>query len=87
MLDCDIALLFNVEIRRLNEQMKRNIERFPDDFCFQLNSLEFKSLKSQNATFSASTKGRKHLPFVYTEHGVIALAGGFKKRCCFQNEC
>ncbi len=52
MLDRDIADLFGVETRRLNEQMKRNIERFPEDFCFQLNYSEFKNLKSQNATSS-----------------------------------
>ena len=78
MLDSDIAALFEVETKVLNQQMKRNIERFPDDFCFQLNSKEFKSLKSQNVTFKSSTKGRKHLPHVYTEHGVMALAGVLK---------
>lgn len=50
MLDCDIALLFEVETKRLNEQMKRNKTRFPEDFCFQLNSQEFNILKSQKAT-------------------------------------
>ena len=78
MLDSDVAFFFGVEVRRLNEQMKRNIERFPVDFCFQLNSNEFKSLRSQNATFNFATKGRKYNPYVYTEHGVIALAGVIK---------
>ena len=50
MFDCDIGLLFEVEAKRLNEQMKRNKTRFPEDFCFQLNSQEFNNLKSQNAT-------------------------------------
>ena len=50
MLDSDIVLLFEADTKRLNEQMKRNKNRFPNDFCFQLNSKEFKSLKSQNAT-------------------------------------
>lgn len=78
MLDSDIAYLFEVETRRLNEQMKRNISRFPDDFCFQLNSIEFKFLRSQNATFNYSTNGRKYIPYVYTEHGIMALAGVLK---------
>ena len=78
MLDRDIAFLFDIEIKNLNQQMKRNIERFPDDFCFQLNSKEFKYLRSQNVTFSASTSSRKYIPYVYTEHGIIALAGVIK---------
>ena len=78
MLDSDISSLFNVEVRRINEQMKRNIERFPEDFCFKLNSKEFKCLRSQNATFSRSTLNRKYPPYVYTEHGVMALAGVLK---------
>lgn len=78
MLDSDIANLFKVEVRVINQQMKRNIERFPEDFCFQINSREFKTLRSQNVTFNYSTKGRKYLPYVYTEHGIMALAGVIK---------
>lgn len=78
MLDVDIAYFFGVETKRLNEQMKRNIERFPEDFCFKLNSLEFKNLRCQNGIFNASKVGRKYLPYAYTEHGVIALAGVLK---------
>ena len=78
MLDSDIASLFQVEPRAVNQQMKRNIDRFPEDFCFQLNSKEFKTLRSQNVTFNTSTKGRKYLPYVYSEHGVMALAGVLK---------
>ena len=70
MLDSDISKYFNVQTNRLNEQMKRNKLRFPDDFCFQLNSKEFKNLTSQNAT--SSYGGRRYLPYVYTEHGIIA---------------
>ncbi len=55
MLDSDIATLFDVEVRRHNEQMRRNKNRFPKDFCFKLNSLEFQTLKSQIAI---SNKGR-----------------------------
>ena len=73
MLDSDIAQCFNVPTSRLNEQMKRNKDRFPQDFCFQLNSSEFRNLTSQNAI--SSYGGRRHLPYVYTEQGIIALAG------------
>ena len=73
MLDSDIAQCFNVPTSRLNEQMKRNKDRFPQDFCFQLNSCEFRNLTSQNAI--SSYGGRRHLPYVYTEQGIIALAG------------
>ena len=73
MLDSDIAQCFNVPTSRLNEQMKRNKDRFPEDFCFQLNSNEFRNLTSQNAI--SSYGGRRHLPYVYTEQGIIALAG------------
>ena len=76
MLDSDLAELFKVETRRLNEQMRRNINRFPNDFCFQLNSKEFKILTSQNAI--SSYGGRRYRPYVYTEHGIIALAGVLK---------
>ena len=75
MLDSDIAKLFEVDTKRLNEQMKRNQNRFPEDFCFQLNSNEFKSLKSQNAISNNGRGGRRKLPYVYTEQGIIALAG------------
>lgn len=78
MLDSDIAHFFDVETKRINEQMKRNKVRFPEDFCFQLNSLEFKTLKSQNATSNIGRGGKQKLPFVYTEHGIIALAGVLK---------
>ena len=78
MLDSDIAVFFDVETKRINEQMKRNKARFPEDFCFQLNSLEFKTLKSQNATSNIGRGGKQKLPFVYTEHGIIALAGVLK---------
>lgn len=50
MLDSDVAYFFGTEVKKLNQQMKRNKERFPDDFCFQLNSKEFKIQRSQNVT-------------------------------------
>ncbi len=74
MLDTDIAALFQVEVRRLNEQMKRNLSRFPVDFCFQLSAEEYKGLKSQFA-ISFGPGGKTKLPYVYSEHGIVALAG------------
>ncbi len=76
MLDSDIAELFDIETKHLNRQMKRNVERFPEDFCFQLNSNEFKILRCQNVTTKSG--GRRYYPFVYTEEGIIALAGVLK---------
>ena len=76
MLDSDIAELFQIETKRLIQQMKRNINRFPEDFCFQLNSKEFKNLRLQNVT--SSYGGRRYLPYVFTEQGIIALAGVLK---------
>jgi len=78
MIDSDVAFFFGTEIKKLNQQMKRNKDRFPEDFCFQLNSNEFKSLRSQNVTIDNKNKKRKYLPYVYTEHGVLALAGVIK---------
>ena len=72
MLDTDIASLFQVDVKRLNQQMKRNKERFPEDFCFQLT--EEGILKSQFA-ISSLWGGRRYFPYVYTEQGIIALAG------------
>ena len=65
MLDSDLAELYGVETRRLNEQVKRNLLRFPDDFMFQLSDDEFNNLKSQIAT--SSWGGRRKPPFVFTE--------------------
>jgi len=72
MLDSDLAELYGVETRRLNEQVKRNISRFPEDFMFQLSEFEFENLKSQFAT--SSWGGRRKLPNVFTEHGVLMLS-------------
>lgn len=90
MLDSDVAFYFQVETKRLNQQMLRNKIRFPEEFCFKLNSYEFKNLKLQNVTSNTvdlisqnatSKRGGKHkLPYVYTEHGIIALAGVIKSK-------
>jgi len=76
MLDSDVAYFFGVETKNLNKQMKRNANRFPEDFCFQINSLEFKNLRFQNVT--SNYGGRRYLPYAYTEEGIITLAGVLK---------
>ena len=73
MLDFDLAELYQVETRRLNEAVKRNIRRFPDDFMFQLNADEWKNLKSQFAT--SSWGGTRKLPYAFTEQGLAMLSG------------
>jgi hypothetical protein len=71
-LDYDLSSLYGVENKRLNEQVKRNIERFPEDFMFQLDAEEWKNLKSQNAT--SSWGGTRKRPFAFTENGVAMLS-------------
>ena len=73
MLDKDLAELYQVETRRLNELVKRNIDRFPYDFMFQLKKEEFQNLMSQNAT--SSWGGVRKLPYAFTEQGVAMLSG------------
>jgi hypothetical protein len=72
MLDADLAELYRVTTKRLNEQVRRNRLRFPSDFMFRLTAAEAKNLRSQIAT--SSWGGRRYLPLVFTEHGVAMLA-------------
>jgi len=72
MLDSDLAELYQVETKRLNEQVRRNMERFPEDFMFELTKEEWNDLKSQSAT--SSWGGRRKLPLVFTEHGILMLS-------------
>ena len=74
MLDSDLAQLYGVSTTRLNEQFKRNRNRFPRDFAFQLEPEEFKNLISQIAISSFRHGGQRKLPWVFTEHGAIMLA-------------
>lgn len=76
MIDADLAELYQVTTGRLNEQVKRNIEKFPKDFMFQLTDKEWENLKSQNAI--ASWGGRRTNPYVFTEQGVASLSGILK---------
>ncbi len=88
MLDSDLANIYRVETKRLNEQVRRNIERFPKDFMFQLTEREWASLRSQIAALKNDNplrsqiatlennrgKHRKYMPYVFTEHGAVMLA-------------
>lgn len=76
MLDSDLAELYNVETRVLNQAVKRNSDRFPEDFMFQLSKKEFEILKSQNVI--SSWGGRRTPPYAFTEHGTIMLASVLK---------
>ncbi len=77
MLDKDLAALFNVETKRLKEQVKRNIERFPEHFMFELTASENESLRSQIATLKRGQHS-KYLPIAFTEHGVLMLSNVLK---------
>jgi len=68
----DLALLYGVTAKRLNEQVKRNKERFPDDFAFQISTEELRNLRSQFAT--SSWGGSRYLPYAFTEHGALMAA-------------
>ena len=73
MLDSDLAAIYGVTTKRLNEQLRRNRRRFPQDFAFQLTTEEFRNLRPQFAT-SKGRGGRRYFPWVFTEHGAIMLA-------------
>lgn len=83
MLDSDVARLYHYETRRINETVKRNIERFPIEFCFQLNSNEYETLKSQIAT-SNIRGGKQKLPYVFTEKGILMLSGLLKNEIAIE---
>ncbi len=72
--DSDLARLYGVSTKRLNEQVRRNRDRFPDDFMFQLEIQEVVALRSQIATSKESKGGRRYRPYVFTEHGAVMAA-------------
>ena len=74
LLDADLATLYDVTTKRFNEQVKRNLDRFPEDFMFQLTEEEFAALRSQFATSNVGRGGRRYLPYAFTEHGAIMAA-------------
>ena len=80
MLDSDVAELYNCETKYINRVVKRNIERFPNEFCFQLTEKEYEFLRCQFVTLKEEGRGkhRKYMPYVFTEHGITMLAGLLK---------
>jgi hypothetical protein len=78
MLDSDLAELYQVETKRVKEQVKRNISRFPTKYMFELTQKEFDFLRSQNATSKTGRGGTRYLPMVFTEHGVLQLSNVLK---------
>jgi hypothetical protein len=78
MLDSDLAAMYQVETKRLKEQVKRNISRFPAKYMFELTQIEFDSLRSQFATSKTGKGGTRYLPMVFTEHGVLQLSNVLK---------
>lgn len=74
MLDDDLAALYGVATKRLNEQARRNADRFPADFMFRLSAAEAIALRSQIATSKTGRGGRRHLPHAFTEQGVAMLS-------------
>lgn len=80
MLDEDLADLYGVETKRLVEQVKRNLDRFPEDFMFQLNGEETAALRSQIATSNIGRGGRRYAPYVFTEQGVAMLSSVLRSK-------
>ncbi len=73
-LDTDLAVLYGVSVKQLNQQIKRNAKRFPSDFLFRLSPVEYGNLRSQIVTSSSGHGGRRYLPHAFTEHGAIMAA-------------
>ena len=82
MLDTDLAELYEVENKQLKRQVKRNIERFPEDFMFELTQTEFNNLRSQFGT--SRWGGARYLPMAFTEHGVLMLSSVLNSRKAVQ---
>jgi len=74
MIDRDLAVLYGVETKRLKEQVKRNLSRFPEDFMFELSKEEFENWRSQIATSNSDKMGLRYAPMAFTEHGVLMLS-------------
>jgi len=84
MLDADLAALYGVTTKRLNEQVRRNIARFPNDFMFQLTREEVESLRSQFATSNKGRGGRRYAPLAFTEQGIAMLSSVLNSRRAIQ---
>lgn len=84
MLDKDLAILYKVPTGRLNEQVKRNIDRFPEDFMFQLNKEEFENWRSQIAMSNSEKMGIRRKPYAFTEQGVAMLSSVLNSKVAIQ---
>ena len=88
MIDSDVAMLYHYETKNINKAMKRNVDRFPEDFCFQLTMTELKEMWFQNGTTfekeNIKYRSEKYLPYVYTEQGISMLAGILKNEIAVQ---
>ncbi|MBQ4115606.1 ORF6N domain-containing protein [bacterium] len=84
MLDSDLAKLYGVETKRLNEAVKRNIARFPKHYMFQLSEDEYTSLRSQIATSKEGKGGRRYMPYVFSEQGVAMLSSVLNSEVAIQ---
>lgn len=84
MLDRDLAELYGVETRRLKEQVRRNIERFPEDFMFELTSEELKNWRSQFATSNQDVMGLRVKPFAFSKYGILMLSSVLKSERAIQ---
>ena len=96
MLDCDVARLYHYQTKRINETVKRNKKRFPENFCFQLTKIEMENLKLQNAISNIEENNwsqdatvsihrrKKYIPYVFTEQGIAMLAGLLKNEIAVQ---
>ena len=80
MLDADLARLYRVSTKQLNQQVRRNAERFPADFMLRLTAGETESLRSQFVTSNVGRGGRRYLPWAFTEHGAVMLASVLNSR-------
>ena len=83
-MDRDLAVLYGVETKRLKEQVKRNIERFPEDFMFELSKSEFKNWRSQFATSNRDKIGLRYSPMAFTEQGVAMLSSVLRSKTAIQ---
>ena len=84
MLDSDLAQMYGVTTKKLNQAMRRNIARFPEDFMFRLSAREADLLRSQIVTSKKGRGGRRYLPFVFTEHGTVMLASALNSPVAIQ---
>ena len=88
MLDSDVAMLYHYETKNINKAMKRNNDRFPENFCFKLTEYEIECLRSQIATASKildnKFRNKKYLPYAFTEQGIAKLSGLLRNEIAVQ---